>query len=130
MPLQGTGRSAHYFVLKNEMRLSSDVLQQITHATCYIYARATKEVSYCAPAYYVDRLCDRGRAWFREYLTGHRSVVQQDDEDPDDFKQRALDHINQDVYWRPLTPATLPHKYGAVRKNPWHQNLDNIMFYL
>jgi eukaryotic translation initiation factor 2C len=131
MPLQGTGRSAHYFVLTNQMRLSSDDLQRITHATCYIYARATKGVSYCAPAYYADRLCDRGHAWLREHLLGTRSVPQGEDEDFEVFKQRALGLIDSyPSYWRPLDPATHPPKYGAVRRNPWHPNLDDIMFYL
>jgi eukaryotic translation initiation factor 2C len=128
MPLQGTGRSAHYFVMTNQMRLSSDVLQRITHATCYIYARATKGVSYCAPAYYADRLCDRGRAWLREHLMGQRFVQQKEKEDFNLFKQRALDEIDQGSYWRPLQSTEL--KYGQKRKNPWHKNLDDIMFYL
>ena len=130
MPLSGTGRSAHYFVLTNQMELSADDLQRATHALCYIYARATKGVSYCAPAYYADRLCDRGRAWFREYLTGHRFVPQGKEENFEVFKQRALDEINESDYWRhPVSPPH-PQKYGGPRKNPWHPNLDNIMFYL
>jgi eukaryotic translation initiation factor 2C len=133
MPLQGTGRSAHYFVLTNQMRLSSDVLQRITHATCYIYARATKGVSYCAPAYYADRLCDRGRAWLREHLTGRHFIQQEKDEDFEKFKQRALQEIDKNdgktpTDWRPEPSTDL--KYDQKRKNPWHPNLDDIMFYL
>ncbi|KAI7552892.1 hypothetical protein KC331_g1590 [Hortaea werneckii] len=65
--VKGTGRSAHYFTLQNNMGLSADKLHQITHMLCYAYARATKGVSYCAPAYYADKLCDRGRAYLRHY---------------------------------------------------------------
>jgi eukaryotic translation initiation factor 2C len=136
MPLQGTGRSAHYFVLTNQMRLDADKLQCVTHALCYIYARATKGVSYCAPAYYADRLCDRGRAWLRDWLVGRAGLTPnpKTDTEPaetsDTFKARVLGHVSNGPYWRPLPPATLPLKYGALRRNPWHQNLDNVMFYL
>lgn len=135
-PLQGTGRSAHYFVLTNQMRLGPDDLQRVTHALCYIYARATKGVSYCAPAYYADRLCDRGRAWFRDYLMGRQGPKRNKDEDLDEFKQRFLEEADQSPYWRPQRPADRngnapdPNKYGQPRKNPWHPNLDNVMFYL
>ncbi|EMC99396.1 hypothetical protein BAUCODRAFT_65525 [Baudoinia panamericana UAMH 10762] len=67
-PIVGTGRAAHYFVLKNNMDLTDKELQQVTHNFCYAYSRATKGVSYCAPAYYADRLCDRGRAYLRHWL--------------------------------------------------------------
>jgi eukaryotic translation initiation factor 2C len=132
-PLQGTGRSAHYFVMTNQMKLDSDELQKVTHALCYIYARATKGVSYCAPAYYADRLCDRGRAWLREFLMGRNFIRQHKDEDFLNFKQRALEEIdkndgNTPTYWRPQ-PST-ETKYGEKRKNPWHKDLDDIMFYL
>jgi eukaryotic translation initiation factor 2C len=135
MPLQGTGRSAHYFVMTNQMQLTSDVLQRITHATCYIYARATKGVSYCAPAYYADRLCGRGRAWLREHLMGQLSVPQHKDEDFLKFKQRALKEIDEidekkSSYRRPQPQPPTTLKYGQKRKNPWHPNLDDIMFYL
>jgi eukaryotic translation initiation factor 2C len=136
MPLQGTGRSAHYFVLTNQMRLDADKLQQVTHSLCYTYARATKGVSYCAPAYYADRLCDRGRAWLRDWLVGRASLnpnpktETEAAETSDDFDARVLNHVNNGTHWRPLPPATQPQKYGALRRNPWHKNLDDIMFYL
>ena len=134
-PLQGTGRSAHYFVMTNQMKLDSDELQKVTHALCYIYARATKGVSYCAPAYYADRLCDRGRAWLREHLTGHRFVTQGKKEDFTVFKQRALEETDEidatkSSYWRPQPQPSTTLKYRQERKNPWHPNLDDVMFYL
>jgi hypothetical protein len=131
-PLQGTGRSAHYFVLTNQMGLSSDDLQRVTHALCYIYARATKGVSYCSPAYYADRLCDRGRAWLRDHLVGREWIVKREDENFDDFRTRALGRINRGDYWRPqrFDGTENDRKYGLPRENPWHPNLDDIMFYL
>jgi hypothetical protein len=127
-PLQGTGRSSHYFVLTNQMALSSDDLQRMTHALCYIYARATKGVSYCSPAYYADRLCDRGRAWLRDHLMGRMWVDKGPTEDFDDFRTRARNQIDSGNYWRPQRFNDT--KYGQPRKNPWHPNLDDIMFYL
>jgi hypothetical protein len=112
-PLQGTGRSAHYFVLRNQMRLDSDVLQKVTHALCYVYTRATKGVFYCTPAYYADRLCDRGRAWFREYLTGHRSIQQREKEDFVAFKQRALA-----AYFRSFPPSINMYHYHQPVPSP------------
>jgi hypothetical protein len=97
-PLQGTGRSAHYFVLTNQMCLTSDELQRVTHTLCYIYARATMSVSYCSPAYYADRLCDRGRAWLRAYLTGAEGIEKGKRETFDDFKERALQEIGSGSY--------------------------------
>jgi len=131
-PLQGTGRSAHYFVLTNQMALSSDDLQRVTHALCYIYARATKGLSYCSPAYYADRLCDRGRAWLRDHLMGRLWVDRMQDENFENFRTRARNEIDRGDYWRPLRFDNTPdnQKYGQPRKNPRHPNLDDIMFNL
>ncbi|KAF1918354.1 ribonuclease H-like domain-containing protein [Ampelomyces quisqualis] len=52
--IKGTAKSAHYFPL--------------THKLCYVYVRATMGVSYASPAYYADRLCDRGRCYIRDFL--------------------------------------------------------------
>lgn len=131
LPIKGTGRSAHYFVLQNKMALSSNRLQQITHAFCYNYARATKGASYCGPAYYADRLCDRGRAYIRDWLIGREgyapSRVPNNGEKADAYKTFVVIELHDDSYYRPdqSTP-----KYGRIRKNPWHPNLDDIMFYL
>jgi eukaryotic translation initiation factor 2C len=75
--LKGTAKSAHYFLLVNEMGLSDTAIQSFvsiippgyerllikpqTHKLCYTYVRATMGVSYAPPAYYADRLCERGR---------------------------------------------------------------------
>ncbi|KAK4539625.1 hypothetical protein LTR36_010508 [Oleoguttula mirabilis] len=115
------------------MELSADRLQQITHAFCYNYARATKGVSYCGPAYYADHLCDRGRAYLRGWLTdGDAFNAGRDrdaDETADDFHDFVKDYLYADPYYRPN--AATPSPYGErERANPWHPNLDNTMFYL
>jgi eukaryotic translation initiation factor 2C len=69
--IQGTARSAHYHVLVDEIGFGSGkALPNVTHALCYSFARATKGVSYVAPAYIADRLCERGRVYLREWAKG------------------------------------------------------------
>ena len=155
-PIMGTGRSAHYFVLQNNMRLSTAQIQEVvsliiifisivmhadpgiqTHELCYAYSRATRGVSYCAPAYYADRLCDRGRAYLRHWLTNedhpdyqpHRDQVQ--GESTTAYHDAIKNHLRDQPYWRQYALANPNElKYGFRRRNPWHPNMDNTMFYL
>jgi eukaryotic translation initiation factor 2C len=48
--LAGTGRPAHYYVLLNEMILSTTELQKTTFELCFTYGRSTTSVSYAPPA--------------------------------------------------------------------------------
>lgn len=72
--LEGTTKPAHYFVLQNDMDWTAKELQDFTHEICYTYARATLGVSYASPAYYADRLCERGRASIRDFLIGDEKL--------------------------------------------------------
>ncbi|KAF2122712.1 ribonuclease H-like domain-containing protein [Lophiotrema nucula] len=72
--LQGTARPTRYFVIENGMQLSPQAFQNLTHELCYTYVRATLGVSYASPAYYADRLCERGRAYIRKYLIGDKDI--------------------------------------------------------
>ncbi|KAF2451917.1 stem cell self-renewal protein Piwi, partial [Karstenula rhodostoma CBS 690.94] len=65
--IKGTARSAHYHVLRDDMQLGSAKLPSITHLLCFAFGRATKGVSYVAPAYMADRLCDRGQVYLRPW---------------------------------------------------------------
>ena len=67
--LKGTARSAHYTVLEND-GLSVDEIQEFTYAFCHNVIRSTTSVSYAGPAYYADRLCDRGAHYLRGYTVG------------------------------------------------------------
>ncbi|KAH9866106.1 hypothetical protein J1614_008670 [Plenodomus biglobosus] len=67
--LKGTAKPAHYFVLVNEMGIKDTDFQEFTHKLCYTYVRATRGVSYAPPAYYADRLCERGRVYLRDFLS-------------------------------------------------------------
>jgi hypothetical protein len=69
--LQGTARSAHYYAVHDDIGFSSDNLQALVHEMSYLFARATKSVSYAPPAYYADILCERGRCYLQALLAGH-----------------------------------------------------------
>jgi len=110
--LQGTARPAHYFVLENGMKLSSKDLQELTFKLCYTYQRATIGVSYAPPAYYADRLCERGRAYMREFIEPTQALREMDDHAVREKIRKAWTNNGQ----------------NAV--NPWHSSLDKEMFWL
>ncbi|KAI7280388.1 hypothetical protein KC345_g4768, partial [Hortaea werneckii] len=124
--VKGTARSAHYFVLRDDMRLTHDQLQGTTHDFCYAYARATKGVSYCAPAYYADRLCDRGRCYLRHWLKCRRGPLYEYTRTRNVATLAPYAFIPQG----PPGSQHRPQKYGFERRNPWHPALDDVMFYL
>jgi eukaryotic translation initiation factor 2C len=53
---------------------------------CYTYVRATLGVSYSSPAYYADRLCDRGRCYLRSFLVAPPGPRK----DLENFKRKLL----------------------------------------
>lgn len=78
--LQGTSKPAHYVVLRDDIKLGADQLQSLTHCLCYTFARATRSVSICPPAYYADLLCERGRSYLQGVLKGDGAVAFSDSE--------------------------------------------------
>ncbi|GIZ47629.1 hypothetical protein CKM354_001071600 [Cercospora kikuchii] len=133
--IRGTAKSAHYIVIRNDKKcnLTMSAIHNITHAFCYNYARATKGVSYCAPAYYADRLCDRIHRFLKLYMRAYNvggDWAMNDDEQQiqaDDgknaailaFRTRIAQEITQDPNWKPNTSS-----------NPWHPSMNDIMFWL
>ncbi|KAH7093186.1 Piwi domain-containing protein [Paraphoma chrysanthemicola] len=73
--LQGTSKPAHYVVLRDDIKLGADQLQSLTHNLCYTFARATRSVSVCPPAYYADLVCERGRSYLQGVLKGDGSTA-------------------------------------------------------
>ncbi|EFR05376.1 hypothetical protein MGYG_08387 [Nannizzia gypsea CBS 118893] len=74
--LQGTARPAHYYIVLDEIfsrrqnpayPTVADELEDLTHNMCYLFARATKAVSICPPAYYADLVCERARAYLNYF---------------------------------------------------------------
>jgi eukaryotic translation initiation factor 2C len=128
--VQGTARSAHYHVLEDGIGFPDESLENLTHHLCYSFARATKGVSYAAPAYIADRLCERGRAYLRVWTGGaqfktptHPGGRQYT---PDELQRwrttKAQEISNDNSIWG---------NYNAnTRRNPWHSNLDDVMFWM
>jgi eukaryotic translation initiation factor 2C len=81
-----------------------------TFELSYIYARSAGSVSYAPPAYYADRLCTRGRDYLKALFDGTRR--------------------------EPVTVESVLAEFGlwsnphASGSNPWHKNLDKVMFYM
>lgn len=63
---------AHYYVILDEIRdstkLGADHLEQITHNLCYLHGTTTSAVSICPPAYYADKICERGRCYIADHI--------------------------------------------------------------
>ncbi|OAL53799.1 Piwi-domain-containing protein [Pyrenochaeta sp. DS3sAY3a] len=91
--LQGTAKPAHYVVIKDENKFGADQIQSLTHHLCYTFARATRSVSICPPAYYADLLCERGRSYLQSVLKG----------DADEFSDAA--------WHRDVNPALMETMY-------------------
>ncbi|KAL3423771.1 RNA interference and gene silencing protein [Phlyctema vagabunda] len=76
--LKGTARPCHYYVILDEIfggrrpkpphMNNADTLEELTFNMCFLYARATKSVSLCPPAYYADKLCTRTRCYMSDYF--------------------------------------------------------------
>lgn len=71
--LQGTAKPAHYSVIKDDVGFTADQLEEFTHKLCYYFARCTRAVSVCPPAYYADLLAERGRAYLYVTLQENKS---------------------------------------------------------
>lgn len=135
--IQGTARAGHYVVLQRGA-FNIQQIQNLTHAFCYNYARATKGVSYAGPAYYADRLADRGTLYLRAYTKGKSepeilmSDAEKDMSGQDGaraFERRVALHVQGLKVWNPRVDD--PVRAGGVRRvNPWHPRLDGSMFWL
>jgi len=77
--IQGTSVPCHYHVLHLDERLASagfgvDDLERITYDLCHLYSRADKTVSYAAPAYLADHLCERGKLYLETQFSEEGEV--------------------------------------------------------
>jgi eukaryotic translation initiation factor 2C len=145
--IQGTARSAHYYILKDDMNLGEKgSLRQIvsrglhlfhtrscliglnntliqTHTLCYAYAKATKGISYCAPAYCADKLCDRGRAYLvKFYKKINDGLTRLQHADPPEtygqFCDRMVRWIASKPKWDPDPPKGEDDgKWGLVKED-------------
>ena len=131
--LQGTARSAHYSVLQQDGFTVEDI-KQYTHAFCYNYMRATKGVSYAGPAYYADRLCERGTHYLRAYVdhpqkkhATPRTPGERDNGKAGDKEhaKRVATAVGNDELWCPRLRS-----HRNIEPNPWHPDFDDRMFWL
>lgn len=131
--LKGTARSGHYSVLQMD-GFTLDQIKSLTHGFCYNYMRATKGVSYAGPAYYADRLCERGTIYLKRYTQGRTQppmemTKAQKDDKKDGAKRFAAQiaaYISQQADWNPWLGQ------GPANRdpNPWHPDFDDRMFWL
>lgn len=116
----GTLRPAHYFVLENGMNFSTADLQLLTFQLCFTYGRSLTSVSYAPPAYYADRLCERGRLFLKPFFDGEEKMKEMSEED----------------VWREAERVFYGTGSGGVgagrveKRNPWHANHDMTMFWM
>ncbi|KAG0216514.1 hypothetical protein BGX28_000028 [Mortierella sp. GBA30] len=79
--LQGTSRPAHYYVLHDDNKFTSDGLQDLSYKLCHLYARCTRVVSMVPPVYYAHivaaraRFHSRGENWSDTALSSEASQV-------------------------------------------------------
>ncbi|KAK3068586.1 hypothetical protein LTR53_013730 [Teratosphaeriaceae sp. CCFEE 6253] len=122
--LAGTAKSAHYIVLEPG-KLGKGKIKEVTHYLCYNYARANEGVSYAAPAYYADRLADRGNHYLKAYTAGKTQPEQEWAEGTlKEYRTAVAQEVAASELWNPRVAA------NGVSSNPWHPNLDNVMFWL
>ncbi|KAG8214739.1 argonaute-like protein [Butyriboletus roseoflavus] len=104
--LNGHAKPKRYTVLYDESRLGADEIQQGINTTSYLYARATKAVSFMPPTYYAELACKRGRCYLNDFFSGTGTT--------DEEEERA-------------------QVFGAARRawgNGIHPNLAGSMFYI
>ncbi|KAL2075619.1 hypothetical protein VTL71DRAFT_562 [Oculimacula yallundae] len=112
--LQGTARSAHYYVILDEIfrdpknkgtyKNAADALEDLTHNMSHLFGRATKAVSLCPPAYYADLLCTRLRCYLSDQF------------DPNDSSNASV--------------ASGPEEQGVVRTPVIPAHMKDTMFYI
>jgi hypothetical protein len=140
---KGTARSAHYYVLHNDAGIGNPDLQKLTLMLCYTFGRSTTGVSYAAPAYIADRLCERGRAYIREWAEDKFALPVFDYKSYQDAQGRVRKPTNAEMAVEKtamvrqlLTQKGFWGMYNDTgpkdkqRLNPWHPNLDDGMFWM
>ncbi|XP_021747336.1 LOW QUALITY PROTEIN: protein argonaute 7-like [Chenopodium quinoa] len=60
---KGTSRPAHYHVLWDESKFTSDEFQKLVYSLCFTFVRCTKPISIVPPAYYAHLAAYRGRLY-------------------------------------------------------------------
>ncbi|KAF2628557.1 Piwi-domain-containing protein [Macroventuria anomochaeta] len=113
--VQGTAQPAHYHVLRDEVDLGSNI-PELTLALCTTSGPATKSVSYAAPAYVADRLCERGRVYLRSWT---QDEIKLPDFTHSQIKDKECNPLSNEEFkeWKKeaLRLARTPNIWGKYR---------------
>uniref|UniRef100_A0AC35TUF3 ArgoN domain-containing protein n=1 Tax=Rhabditophanes sp. KR3021 TaxID=114890 RepID=A0AC35TUF3_9BILA len=66
--IQGTSRPAHYHVLWDDSKFTSDQIQALSFQLCHNFGRCNRSVSIPTPVYYADLVCTRSRLHVKRAL--------------------------------------------------------------
>ncbi|UJO25254.1 hypothetical protein CLAFUW4_14243 [Fulvia fulva] len=126
--LKGTAKPCHYFVLKNDMNLTTHQLQMITNSLSWVYATSLTPISMAAPAYYADKLCERGRCYIRPLLLGSHPKRP----NIDDVMQGAPQGANEDAKKGHVVQYFTGHQefWPGDGANPCATDVKDTMFYI
>ncbi|KIV99053.1 uncharacterized protein PV09_09225 [Verruconis gallopava] len=132
--IQGTARPAHYVVLEKAPSLEMHNLEKITNALCNAFPRATKGVSYCAPAYLADRLCERGATYLSQWAGLDDYIAHCDELRRKEYTTRAEQKEWFAKVARYLNVVFEARKHWIPEtsdgQNPWAAMMDDVMFYM
>lgn len=98
----------------DQIGFSANTIQQGTHTSSYLYARATKGVSLVPPAYYADLACERGRLYLNEFLNGGA-----------DKSETGTNRKDKDAAQKAVYDACVKSWGSGI-----HERLKNSMFYI
>lgn len=97
--IKGTSVPCHYHVLHLDARLLKQVgiddIERITFDLSHLYSRADKAVSYAAPTYLADHLCERGKL----YLETKFAAAYQEECLSKDSEEQLQQQIDKRVKW-------------------------------
>lgn len=118
----GTAKPTHYFVLENEIGFSSQQLQDLTFNLCFTYCKSTTSVRYVPATYYADKLCERSRMYLQPLLDRAKELREQE------MSEDAVLKEAEKVFYR--GGGNRGQGREGTPANPWHKNLEEVMFWL
>lgn len=78
-------------------------------------------VSYAPPAFYADRLCERGRVYLKRFFDGSYQ--------PPKIRDKEHNLVDEDA----ATKREVEEDWNRGQNptgNPWHENLNDTMFWM
>lgn len=119
--LKGTGRPAHYQVIRNDLQLDSNAMATLIHSFSYSWAPATKGISYATPAYAADAALNYANACKYLVYAEANPPTQQQNQTLQQYRTHCLQ-------WALSLPRNSTwNKVG--RPGPWSPHLNRIMFF-